>query len=54
MTPIERSHKKQDQAFLALKRCVLAMEKCPRNMRKANLEFLWDRYVRQPPREDLK
>jgi hypothetical protein len=45
-----RNRKKQDPAWLALKRCVLALEACPPEMVRANLEFLWDKYVRNPKR----
>ena len=37
-----------DPAFLALKRCVLALEKSPPEMIVPTLEYLWDKYVWHP------
>jgi len=39
-----------DPAFLALKRCVLALEKSPRKMIVPTLIFLWDKYYWHPKR----
>ena len=41
-----------DPAFLALKRCVLALEKSPLEMIRPTLVFLWDKYVRRPEGRD--
>lgn len=41
--------KNQDQDMLALKQCVKALDRSSsKRMLRANLEFLWDRYISNP------
>lgn len=35
----------------ALRAAVRAIEQCPPRMRRATLEYLWDRYVAEPERK---
>lgn len=44
--------KRLDPDFKGLKGCVRAMECVTPRMRKATLEFLWDRYVTHPPKAE--
>ena len=43
--------KKLDPDFKGLKTCVRGMEFTTPRMRKATLEYLWDRYINQPIRD---
>lgn len=47
---MKRSHKKLDPDILALKQACRALQKSSsKRMLKANLEYLWDRFIAHPP-----
>jgi hypothetical protein len=48
MTGKNRRNKKLDPDWLALKRCVEALESQSDRMKRATLDYLWDRYVVHP------
>ena len=47
-----RQTMKNEPDFVALKRCVRALEKSTPRMRAATIEYLWDRFVAHPKPDD--
>ena len=48
MSDKSRKSRAKDPDLLALKACVKALDKTQIRMRRATLEFLWDRYIVHP------
>jgi hypothetical protein len=46
--------KKLDPDIIALKMVVKAMKICPEDMRKATLQYAWDRFVVRPAKSPSK